>query len=517
MTHAVRRLGRNTDGAVAPTVALTLIALVAAGGVAFDYARLASMDTELQNAADHATLAAASQLDGEANACSRAAAAAVNMITNRTYMANEGTGMNVTLPNEPTCDATGQIRFYKDIGKTQPADADANAKFVEVTVDPRTAVYALTPIVQAFRGTVQATAFAGLGEAICNTPPVMMCNPSEPSGNTDLNYPFTASNGDGIRLVIASPQSPGDFGFLQTGYGTGGQNLAKALGYNNPPGECVATDGVDTEPGDKESVRAAFNTRFDMSESGLTCPGGDANCSPSQNSRKDLIKGNNCGISGLQGWQEAPVPYRPTSPTTALPTDGSADPDIMGFPRDMCHAVSLDGMCGPGGTPSVIGDGVWDRDAYFRVNYSWDHSTWMAQTSLPADTTRYDVYKWEMDHPTQVAAALAAQQPVGTKNGYNYPVCRPPGVTPGPTTPDRRRISVAVINCQARGVNGRRNDVGVLEWMDVFLVEPAYTRGTGPTARTTNGDIYVEVVGPTNSVSEGNFQVVKKAVPYLIE
>jgi hypothetical protein len=518
MGCAVRKLLRDTRAAVAPTVALSLLALIAAGGIAFDYARLASMDTELQNAADQAALAGASQLDGEAGACSRAAAAAIGMIANVTYMANDAnaSGTAVTIPSEPSCDAIGSVRFYQDANKASAATSDDNAKFVEVTVDPRQAFFALTPVVAALQsGNIAATAFAGLGEAICNTPPVMMCNPSEPSGNTDPEFPFTATNGDGIRLVIASPQSPGDFGFLQTGFGTGGQALAKALGYNNPPGNCVATTGVDTEPGDKEAVRAAFNTRFDLSEAGLTCPGGDANCSPSANSRKDLIKGNNCGTAGQQGWQEAPNPYRPSSPT--VPLDGTSDPDIMGLPRDMCHAVSLDGQCGAGGTVSIIGDGVWDRDAYFRVNYGWDHSTWMASTTLSATATRYEVYKWEMDHPAQVQAANAALQPVDTKNGYNYPVCRAPGVTPDETTPDRRRISVAVINCKARNVNGRKENVGVLTWMDVFLVEPAFSRGSGPTARTTNGDIYVEVVGETNAVSEGNFQVVKKAVPYLIE
>jgi Flp pilus assembly protein TadG len=514
MRRHLCELGSDRRAAVAPTIALSLFALVGAGGIAFDYARMASMDTELQNAADQAALAAASQLDQETGTCSRASAAAVGMVQNLTYLANDGaaSGTAVTLPNEPTCDATGQIRFYQDIGKTVAADSDDNARFVEVTVDPREVFYALTPVVAAFSsGELRATAFAGLGQAICNTPPVMICNPSEPDGNTDVEYPFTATEGDGVRLVVSSPQSPGDFGFLQTGYGTGASALAKALGYNTPPADCAAANGVDTEPGDKESVRAAFNTRFDISESGLTCPGGDANCSPSINSRKDLVKGNNCGTAGLQGWQEAEVPYRPTSPT--VPLDGTNDPEIMGLPRDMCHAVSVGGQCGGEG---IIGDGVWDRDAYFRVNYGWDHSTWMSNTSLPADATRYAVYKWEMDNLADVQTANAEVQAMSNgKTGYSTPICRAPGVEPDETTRDRRRISVAVINCQARGVNGRRYDVGVLGWMDVFLVEPAFRRDNGN--RTTDGDIYVEVIGETQNESEGNFQVVKKAVPYLIE
>jgi hypothetical protein len=339
----------------------------------------------------------------------------------------------------------------------------------------------------------------------------MMCNPAEPVGNVDEDYPFTASEGDGLRLVVGAPSAPGNFGFLQTGYGTGAQDLARALGYNNPPADCAATNGVDTEPGDKESVRAAFNTRFDLSEAGLTCPPGGT-CSPSENSRKDRVKGSKCSTSGNQAWQEAAIPYRPTSPTTAL--DGTNDPDIMGFPRDMCHAVHTAGACGAGGTESIIGNGEWDRDAYFRVNYGWNHSTWMSNTGLDANATRYQVYKWEMDHPADVVAAGANAQVMSNgKTGYSTPVCRPPGVIPTETTPDRRRIPVAVVNCEAQGLAGRETGVQVVDWYDVFLVEPAFPRP----GRTTNGDIYVELIGQVTTTSNSTLQVVKKAVPYLIE
>src|SRR5580765_945252 len=95
---------RSNDGAVAPTIALSLVGLIAAGGIAFDYARLASMDTELQTAADQAALAAAAQLDGETGACSRAANAARNMLVNETRMANDGnvSGRQITIPLETT-------------------------------------------------------------------------------------------------------------------------------------------------------------------------------------------------------------------------------------------------------------------------------------------------------------------------------------------------------------------------------------------------------------------------------
>jgi uncharacterized membrane protein len=107
MTRFIRAILRNADGAVAPIVALSLTALVAAGGIAFDYARLASMDTELQDAADQAALAAASQLDRQTGACARAAAAASSLLSNNTLFADDGAGTAVVVPTSGVTDCAG--------------------------------------------------------------------------------------------------------------------------------------------------------------------------------------------------------------------------------------------------------------------------------------------------------------------------------------------------------------------------------------------------------------------------
>src|SRR5882757_10647401 len=83
MWRFIDRFLRSERAAVAPTVALSLFGLVAIGGVAFDYARLAAMDTELQQAADQAALASATQLDRSDGARARATAAIQNAGTNR--------------------------------------------------------------------------------------------------------------------------------------------------------------------------------------------------------------------------------------------------------------------------------------------------------------------------------------------------------------------------------------------------------------------------------------------------
>jgi Flp pilus assembly protein TadG len=539
MKRSGRSLWRNADGAVAPTVALSLTALIAAGGIAFDYSRMASMDTELQTAADQAALAAAAQLDGNAGACARAANAARNMLVNQTYMANDGnaSGLQVTIPLETDCDATGQVRFYQDIGKTKPADDDSNAKFVEVEVDPRESVYALTPIVAAFRsGEMHAVAFAGLDSAICKVPPLMMCNPEE---SDDPDFTIADYVGKGIRLVAndgGGGYGPGNFGFLAGGLDTGGANGAKVLrqilGRSDQAGDCINADGVTTDPGNMVSVRDALNTRFDIYDNGINNPNACGTngtlCPPSINTRKDLVQsGNACTLAdnaskNPKGWTLPANPY----PGSTLPTEGELSEaqakalSPTGYPHDICHSFSETGDC----TDGRIGDGHWDRYAYF-LSHPVDYPGLTTKAQVDAFMTsnfgtttpsRYKVYSWEMETAANRAARLHTNVNVGGNKANSQPVCSPPGVIPDESNVDRRVLTVAVVNCTAEGVKGKTPDVTVTKWIDIFLTEPSLARTKG--TPTENSDIYVEVVGQTkNATDEGAVQLVKKSVPYLIE
>ncbi len=512
------RFLNDQSGATAATFGLALFALVAVGGLGFDYARLAGLDSELQNAADQAALAGASQLDGKNGACLRAAAAATTFVSNLSLLANDGNGTAVTIAAEPSCDATGQIRFYRDKAKTQAATSDANARFIEVDVTARTANYAFTPLAGAVSPTIGAAAFAGLGSAICRIPPVMMCNPAEA---TDSN--FTAANyiGKGVRLVAndgGGGYGPGNFGFLDNDAGNGAQAVAQVLGRNLPPGNCVAIDGVTTQPGSMVSVLDALNTRFDIYANGLNnaCGSDGSLCPSSRNVRKDVVKGNGNGCAfqpgnGNNGWKLPNQPYLPTSPTTPLTAAQAASLSPMGYPRDMCHAVSNAGSCLNG----RIGDGNWDRMAYFRTNSaaypsvptSSDMISWFG-TDTP---TRYDVYKYEM---ANAATRLVSQSAGGNRTAYGSPVCSASSITPSATIPDRRVLTVAVINCGAEGVSGRTSGITVTKWVDMFLVEPSL-----PRARTEQSDIYAEIIGETKLGGGGGTtgNTVRRDVPYLVE
>src|SRR5690242_17735129 len=111
MLRLGHRLWRNVDGAIAPMAALALVGLIAAGGIAFDYARLATMDTELQQAADQAALAAATQLDRADDSQTRASTAIQDpdnshrLASNFTRFANEGNGTGITIDSIKFCSA----------------------------------------------------------------------------------------------------------------------------------------------------------------------------------------------------------------------------------------------------------------------------------------------------------------------------------------------------------------------------------------------------------------------------
>ncbi|MBT2187263.1 TadE/TadG family type IV pilus assembly protein [Sphingobium nicotianae] len=526
LTTRLRALHGSTDGAVAPTVALCLVALIGVGGIAFDYARMAGLHSELQNAADQAALAAATQLDGKSGAIARATAAASALVTNSTLLAYDaGTKPSV---------AMAKVEFYTDQGTTATT-ADATARFVKVTVDGREVHYALTPIVGAISsGSLDAIAMAGLGSAICKVPPLMICNPAEATDPA-----FTVGNylRKGLKLVSGG-WAPGNFGFLKTGSGNGTPDLAKAIGWVSLPYDCSPGTGVSTNPGNMgQTVIDALNTRFDVGDSS-SCPSGGT-CPPSTNSTKDLVKdnkttGNQACIVQNKGWQEAATGYgyylggkngktaTPVTTTTALPTTGAQDPLAMGYPRDLCHA--FDTTCSGQTGGSRIGDGVWDIDAYFRVNYKGlNHSGWMAGTHLAANASRYEVYKWEMDNAGTVLNGQKvldpAGRPVDTLYAYGAPKCVTPGMAPGGSHPDRRRLSVAVVNCTANSVNGNSTNLPVQKWIDVFLTEPSLGRSVTYKSGTSKDEMYVEVIAEAGtSTSAGTAgQVVRRDVPYLVK
>lgn len=172
-----------------------------------------------------------------------------------------------------------------------------------------------------------------------------------------------------------------------------------------------------------------------------------------------------------------------------------------------------------------MGNGAWDRNAYYTTNgftqppvdgttgYYNDYGyTEIANRTSADGPTRYQQYRYEYEQ-----SLLNSQNITGGYRTQAAPLCHGPGLAPG-STPDRRILTIAVINCTAEMVGSSTTDAAIEKFVDVFLVEPSARRGNGTTLRTEASDVYVEVIGETilgGGASQG--QEVRKDVPYLIE
>jgi hypothetical protein len=338
---------------------------------------------------------------------------------------------------------------------------------------------------------------------------------------------------------------PGNFGFLDQA-GNGADSVAHALASDTLFSNCQSTSTVTTETGNiLNAVRDSLNLRFDFSaNSASACK--DPPCSPSTNVVKDVVK-----PAGSCGWlvpnqTDADVTSNNTPPRYFPRTNGNlpntVTPQTMGYPRDTCHYFLTPGTSG---TYTLcankrVGDGNWDRAAYFRTNHPG--LDYVNTEGLGANVTRYQTYLWEAADVTP--SRLPANKTIAGNTQYAAPQCRPPGEAPVLGGADRRRITAAVINCHAtpalntgKPLNGKK-DLVVAGYIDVFLVQPSIDRqrcndNKSPcrgndtfalggvnylNAYGSNNDIYVEVIGASGTGEGGGVpQVSRRDVPRLIE
>lgn len=501
----VPSLIRDDGGAIAATYALAMVALVVMAGVGFDYARLVSVDTELQNAADEAALAAATQLDQKSDSITRAQSAVTDYfanssspVVNRTLLANDGNGSAIT---GVTFDFF--VSYTNDTFGASTTTG-TTAQVVEVTITARRAFYALTPIVGAFNsGDITAKAVAGLQSGICKTPPMMVCAPN-------ADFPTSSDVGVGILLQPGSAGSwaPGTFGYLD--FGQGANTVKDLLASNDGIDECASGSSVTAQQGNIASAPDYLNTRFDIYTNPLTPAGclADGTLCPASSTRKDLVRMEQytyknqdtvparpaCNAAAtnqnLGGGNKVDVTEWVQVPSTILPATNA----LEGFPRDSCHnngSSNSTGTCQRGN----FGDGVWNV-----AGYRSSHPN--VPTSL---TTRYQIYKWERDNPASgLQSALVNSGDTAAVTGCNAAgrncdvvwtnYCSYPSAIKGTyhaTPKDRRVFTVAVVDCA--NPTGGPHTFKVNRWMDVFLTEPSWDRNV---PYTRSSQIYGEVIGP---------------------
>jgi Flp pilus assembly protein TadG len=532
----ISRFAKEDRAAIGPLFAIGISTFVVMSAIGFDYGRLMALDTELQNAADQAALAAATQLDGGEDAMVRARTAATDAFasagstfTNETRLANDGQGRPIT---------SLTFEFFDDYSNDTPGnlltnDADgAEAKIVQVTVNARRVFYALTPLVGAFNsGDVIGKAMAGLQSATCNVPPMMFCVPEDASGNVQTDFPTEADIGRGLKLHFKTQGNangtgnnttdtavwaPGNFGFLDLDYGISGNDKVRTLGLNSQFRGCTG-EVIESEPGFRDPQADALNSRFDVftgsvnanacNNAGDFCPAENVrrdwvNVQTRNNVRQSDIAGLTCNSSPANnGWTRVSA-----LPTSAVSPNLIQAPGSLEFPYDNCLAS---GSCG-----DFVGDGEWDGAAYMAK-----HHPGVSLSTAAPNGTRYEVYQWEIANkgtrlisPRRVGHFATYRNGTGANARYNVDLyCSYPqpvnarALAASDTQKDRRVLTVAAVDCT--GLNGKA-PVKILRWVDMFLVKPA-------NVTASDKNFFSEIIGPAQQANgDSGFQYFgrKKAV-----
>ncbi len=205
-----RSLARKEGGAVAVMLALMLFAILGMLALAMDLGKAWNLETQLQHAADACALVAATQVDGLDGSRVLAIQAAISELANNEQrFASDSVdadslggpdGFDIDFDRDISIDgSTGitnnrDIKFYSalPIDAANIATSDANARFVECNVFPRTVPWTYAALVGGpSSASPRARAVAGWQTLFCDAPPMMMCNPMEPDpAPTDANGDF---------------------------------------------------------------------------------------------------------------------------------------------------------------------------------------------------------------------------------------------------------------------------------------------------------------------------------------
>ncbi len=499
---SLSKFKKEEDGTILVFVALCLAMIVGFAALTFDLGRMASTQTDLQAYADHVALAAAGELDGNADAITRSTNAAGAMIVDKQFFA-EG---------DQTLDSAADfsLRFLTGLPDpaTDPDDNDSVDSFVttdptlavmvEVTATPRTVFLpfarALATLVGAAAPNEQisAQAIAGYTSYACDVTPLMFCIPP--------NWTANANVGQTINLRTGGNNAawgPGDFGFLDPNdiginpngpcAGLTGSKLYICLiAAEGNLTKCVSQRGVDTEPGQRNGIGSAiYNSRFDLFLGTMNQLKNDP--------------AYRAGPQVISGWKAAPG-------NSCLKNNPELSENTMPFPRDDCFDLGTCANLVPEGG-GRFGDKRWDtgRDAYMEMNYGrGPDGTLTPHPSLkeyggeidaPTGSTRYQMYLDEIDKFGSASSFLP-----NDRDETGVAQCS----SPPSDDPERRTFIAAAIDCVNNPVAGRATDVPVKEFVKVFLFQPLES-STG-----TDFDIYVEVVeqvgGAGTGTEEGIFR-----------
>ncbi len=456
---SIIRFRDDERGSILLLGAVTLVLMLGMVGFIFDFGRKASTDAEMQNFADSVSLAAAAELDGGADAISRARNAAETLIADRQTFA-AGT-RQLGAPD------IIEITFYKP-NETGGFSSDAaystdnahSARFVSVRLAERSVVAGLSGAFRRMNGdttsndSVSAFSAAGFSLEACNVAPVAVCLPA-------LDFDASTSVGQTLSLnanINIGHLLPGQIGLVDTLTDSldglsicagllGGALDACLLAAREPETACTGQGGLQISANvTGTDVLNAVNTRFGQ----FAGVAGNLIGNPN-------FSGIPSVLNGLTGAAGQCVPLGTTEGESSLPADD----------------------CAGSGTCGVQGDGNWQagRLAYVNAHYG-------GTDPHPQAQTRFAFYQAEIaasgsvEVPPSVLANLGSAVSDllggltgGLLGGGNTPA--PNYCTAQPDIdPTRRLMVVAGIDCLSASVDARVSTAPVQQFFEVFNLGP---------------------------------------------
>ncbi len=503
---AWRSLARDRGGAAGVYVAMISAVMVGMVGLTIDLGRLWTLNTEAQDAADAAALAAASQLDGTATATTRAynaAQASTGLVTNAQALSSAGAG-NVSiqtvdflaaLPASDTTAIAGANILCSGTGCT--AAQSAQVHFVRVTTQlvPHQNWF-LVAVGAPVNSATSAAAVAGNTPVMCQSTPVFICNPQEadpPTGQgSGAGFDITMWQGKQLLLTQGGGTTwqPGNYGLLDVPNCGGATScLAQELASTPSGASCIST--VSSKTGNVTPVNAAINTRFDIwFPPGFKNP---SNVPASQLPAADVIKGLVPGTLG-NGKVDCSSFVPPPGLVQALPRDNSFS-----------------------GQNSSFGNGQWNCAGYMAVNhpsvslsgnFAWCGASTDATANFPSQS-RFNLYKEELglNSPTIGIPNNSTKSPAGEDgqipeqpNACATSTWSPPAGCSGNdpdlcTIANRRLLWFAVIDCRANSFSGSSPPIIPIAFVKGFITEPVgYVPGQTLNS-SANQNIYLEFAG----------------------
>lgn len=248
---------KGERGSVLAIAALGMTAMLLAVGLGVDISRLYLTKTELQNAADAASLAGVSALNSSSTGITKATDRAV--LSMNSYAFNK-TG--VAIPRANVLFAVNLEGPY--MSEAAAAASPKNIRFVRVTTPDLPSNIMFAAMIAGDKRNLSATSTAGM-----SIPPNIFVG-WIPLSVIDYDIPMTPGNLYTIRAGPQNSVSPGNYQVLAVA-GSGGSDVREGIakGVNVPAGPGGVFE-VDTKPGvNAGPVSQGIDTRFDDYASGM--------------------------------------------------------------------------------------------------------------------------------------------------------------------------------------------------------------------------------------------------------